>query len=182
MKVDQAKLQQACTLILEAIGENPKREGLLETPRRFAGFWNEFMDYNPGNCDTVFEPFSTDQLVVVSGLRVWSMCEHHLLPFYADVTIGYLTGDKILGLSKFGRIAQQFAHRLQVQERLVSQIADEVKRLTKTPNVAVVAAGEHLCMTMRGVKMPSKFTSSAMLGSFRELPELRHEFMTLAKL
>lgn len=182
MTVDIYKLQQACKLILEAIGEDPSRAGLLETPRRFAGFWEEFVNYDPGNCDTAFETYQTDQLVIASGMRVWSLCEHHLLPFYADITIGYLTGKKILGLSKFGRIAQLYSHQLQVQERLVSGIAEAVQHLAGTKSVAVVAVGEHLCMTMRGVKMPCKFTSSAMLGNFRKLPSLRQEFLSLAKL
>lgn len=180
-KVDIEKLKQACSLILEAIGEDPGREGLLETPRRFAGFWKEFIEYDPGRFETTFEAVQADQLVIVSGLRIWSLCEHHLLPFYADVSIGYLSGERVLGLSKFGRIAQMHAHRLQVQERLVEQIADEVARLVKTDNVAVIATGEHLCMSMRGVKMKSQMTSSAVRGQFRESSLLRQEFMTLAK-
>jgi GTP cyclohydrolase I len=180
MNVDEGKLKEACKLILEAIGEDPAREGLRETPRRFAGFWKEFIDYSPGNYDTTFEAYNTDQLVLVRGLRVWSLCEHHLLPFFADVTIGYLSENKIIGLSKFGRIAQKHAHKLQLQERLVQEIADEIGQVAKTTSVAVVASGEHLCMTMRGIKMPCVFTSSAMSGKFLELATLRAEFLSLS--
>jgi GTP cyclohydrolase I len=180
-KVDNDKLKQACTLILEAIGEDPGREGLLETPRRFAGFWKEFIEYDPGRYGTTFEAVQADQLVIVAGLRVWSLCEHHLLPFYVDVSIGYLSEKRVLGLSKFGRIAQLCAHKLQVQERLVEEIADQVALLVKSPNVAVIATGEHLCMSMRGIKMTAKMTSSAMRGEFRTSPSLRSEFLTLSK-
>jgi len=178
-KVDEQKLRRACQLIIEAIGENPDRAGLIETPRRFAGFWKEFIEYDPGNYDKTFESFQVDQLVMVTGMRVWSLCEHHLLPFYADVSIGYLANKKLLGLSKFGRIAQLQAHRLQIQERLVTEIAGEVSKLAKTDSIGVIATGEHLCMTMRGVRMPCKFTSSEMLGEFRTSPSLRSEFLSL---
>lgn len=178
-RVDHALLMEAAMNILIAIGEDPARPGLERTPTRFANFWKEFIEYNPGNHETVFESVRTDQLVLAKGLRVWSLCEHHLLPFYADIAIGYLASDRILGLSKFGRIAQLFAHRLQIQEQLVDQIAAEVSRLIQTANVAVLATGEHLCMTMRGIQMPCKFTSSAMLGEFRNSPTLRAEFLEL---
>lgn len=167
--------------LLLAIGEDPERPGLLDTPRRFADAWREFVQYDPGNHETTFESISVDQMVVVKKMRVWSYCEHHLLPFYCDVSIAYITQDKVLGLSKFGRIAQKYAHKLQLQERLVSEIAQDVIALAGTPDVAVLAQGEHLCMTMRGIKMPSVMVSSSMNGKFRTLPEARAEFLELVK-
>lgn len=179
--VQKALLEQACKMILMAIGEDPDREGLQETPRRFAGFWKEFTEYDPGKTETTFTAVTVDQMVVVSGLRVWSLCEHHLLPFYCDLTIGYIAEGRILGLSKFGRISQRHAHALQVQERLVTGIAEEISAvLGGNQNVAVLAQGEHLCMTMRGVKMPSVMTSSYLGGAFKDNDRTRAEFMQIA--
>lgn len=168
--------------LLVAIGENPEREGLADTPRRFADSWKEFIEYQPGNTETVFQSITADQMVVVSGLRVWSYCEHHLLPFWCDVSIGYIASEYVLGLSKFARIAHQFAHQLQLQERLVEQIANEVTRVAQTPDVAVIARGEHLCMVMRGVKTGGLMTSSVMRGVFFEDRMARSEFLKLCGL
>lgn len=165
--------------LLIALGENPDRPGLVETPRRWAGWWAEFLDFDPGKMDTTFESVTTDQMVVVSGMRVWSLCEHHLLPFWADVSIGYIATEQVLGLSKFARIAHYYAHRLQLQEQLTHQIADMVADVAETDNVAVMAQGEHLCMTMRGVQTPAKMTSSVTRGLFRSSAEARAEFISL---
>jgi GTP cyclohydrolase I len=178
-KVNYAALQQVCRDLLTALGDDLDRPGIAETPRRFAAMWREFIEYDPGTTDTVFECVSTDQMVVISGMRVWSMCEHHLLPFWCDVSIGYIADDSILGLSKFGRIAHQAAHKLQLQERLCSEIAEAVVAAAKTTNVAVLARGEHLCMTMRGIKTPARMTSSIMRGLFRDDPRARAEFLAL---
>lgn len=179
-RVDTAQLEDLCRTLLVAIGEDPEREGLVDTPRRWAKWWKEFTAYDPGNTSTSFQSIAMDQLVVVGPMRVWSLCEHHILPFWADITIGYLTGDRVLGLSKFARIAHQYAHRLQVQERLVEQIAAEVKHLTGSPDVAVLACGEHLCMTMRGIKTPARMISSAMHGRFLHQDKTRAEFIAIA--
>lgn len=168
--------QAAVRALLIAIGENPDREGLIETPRRVAKFWSEFIEYDPGKTETAFESIKSGQLVVVSGMRVYSLCEHHLLPFWCEVSVAYVADKKVLGLSKFARIAHQFAHRLQVQERLVEQVAQEASRLLGTPDVAVTASGVHTCMTMRGIKTDGVMTSSAMLGKFQKVSELRQEF------
>lgn len=174
--VDHKKLVEIGRELLIAIGENPERQGIKNTPTRFANWWREFIDYDPGNTDVVFESVTTDQLVVVSGMRVWSLCEHHLLPFWCDVSVGYLTGEKVLGLSKFARIAHLCAHRLQIQERLVHQIADEVQSITQTDNVAVVANGVHMCMAMRGIKTPAAMTTSVLRGEFQKRTDLKLEF------
>jgi GTP cyclohydrolase IA len=176
----QHALERICRDLLLAIGEDPDRDGLAGTPRRFADWWREFVAYDAGRTDTAFESVATDQMVVVSGIRVFSLCEHHLLPFWCDVSIGYVARDKVLGLSKFARVAHQFAHRLQVQERLTHQVADEVARLTGSGDVAVLARGNHLCMAMRGIRSPATMTTSVMRGVFRETPSARDEFLRLA--
>jgi GTP cyclohydrolase I len=179
-KVDYTQLHSIGRNLLEAIGEDPTRPGLVDTPRRFADSWREFVEYDPGNIETTFESVTLDQMVVVKGMRVWSMCEHHLLPFWCDVSVGYLTGDKVLGLSKFARIAHKHAHRLQLQERLVEGIATDLKEIVGTENVAVIAEGEHLCMTMRGVRTPARMISSAMYGAFRT-EQARAEFLSIVR-
>lgn len=178
-KVDYPKLLELGRELLIAIGEDPDREGLLDTPRRWADSWREFIEYDPGKTETTFSSASMDQMVCVSGMRVWSLCEHHLLPFYCDVAIGYMAEGKVLGLSKFARIAHQFAHQLQLQERLGQQIADEVTRITGTNDVAVVLKGRHLCMESRGIQTPGVMSSSVMRGAFREEFETRMEFLRM---
>src|SRR5437763_12421528 len=178
-QVDYPRLLALGRELLLAIGEDPEREGLQETPRRWADSWREFMEYDPGTTETTFSSSASDQMVCVSGIRVASLCEHHLLPFWCDVSIGYIPNEKVLGLSKFARIAQQFAHRLQLQERLGEQIADEISRITGTQNVAVVLKGEHYCMTARGIRSPGRMTSSVMRGVFRTESLTRMEFLRL---
>ncbi len=178
-RVDYPRLLALGRELLLAIGEDPEREGLQETPRRWADSWREFMEYDPGTTETTFSSSASDQMVCVSGIRVASLCEHHLLPFWCDVSIGYIPNEKVLGLSKFARIAQQFAHRLQLQEQLGQQIADEITRITGTQNVAVVLKGEHYCMTARGIRSPGRMTSSVMRGVFRTESLTRMEFLRL---
>jgi len=178
-QVDYARVLELGRELLIALGEDPDREGLRDTPRRWADWWREFLEYDPGTTETCFDSISTDQMVAVSGIRVWSLCEHHLIPFWCDVAIGYITQGKVLGLSKFARIAHQFAHRLQLQEQLGQQIADEVSRITGTDDIAVVLKGEHLCMTSRGIRTPGIMASSVMRGVFRSESETRMEFFRL---
>src|SRR6266513_2663250 len=178
-RVDYPRLLALGHELLLAIGEDPEREGLRETPRRWADSWREFIEYDPGTTETTFSSLTSDQLVCVSGIRVASLCEHHLQPFWCEVSIGYIPDEKVLGLSKFARIAHQFAHRLQLQEQLGLQIANEITRITGTENVAVVLKGEHLCMTTRGIRTPGIMTSSVMHGVFRAEFETRMEFLRL---
>jgi len=179
-QVDYETIKSLTRALIVAIGEDPEREGLKETPRRVAAYWREFIEYNPGNFDTTFESVKSDQLVIVTGLRVFSLCEHHLLPFWCNISIGYVTKDKVLGLSKFARIAHKYAHSLQLQERLVQEIALEVQEICSTENVAVLARGKHTCMIMRGVRTDGIMISSYMGGEFRDYIALRAEFMQLA--
>jgi len=177
-KVDHARVKALVTELLEALGEDPKREGLLETPRRIANFWRDFIEYDPGKLDTTFSAITHNQMVCVTGMRVWSMCEHHMLPFWCDISIGYIANDKVLGLSKFARIAHKHAHKLTLQEQLVSDISDELVEILGTEDVAVMAKGEHLCMTMRGIRTPHRMISSALNGKFHN-SEQRMEFLRL---
>ena len=180
-KVSVKRLERIGHNLVLAIGEDPNREGLKMTPNRFARWWKEFIDYDPGTIETTFafESFRTDQMVVCAGVPVFSLCEHHLLPFKCDISMAYIATEHVLGLSKFARVAHKYSHRLQVQERLVHQIADEITAITDARDVAVLARGEHLCMQMRGIKSDGLMSTSVMRGLFRST-DAREEFLTLA--
>jgi GTP cyclohydrolase I len=169
---------------IEAIGENPGREGLLDTPKRAAkalefltsGYRQDLSTIVNG---AVFESES-DEMVVVRDIELYSMCEHHMLPFTGRCHIGYLPNGKVLGLSKFARITDMFARRLQIQENLTREIALAVQEVTGARGVAVVVEARHFCMMMRGVeKQNSTMASSVMLGDFREHQATRSEFLRL---
>ncbi len=154
-------------------------ENTVNTPDRVAAFYLDFLNYTDDNIDTVFDGLMTDQMVAATGIRIWSICKHHLLPFWCDVNIGYLTSNgKLLGLSKLARIAKLHAHKLQLQEYLVVDIADHLESLVG-PDVAVTATGEHLCMTMRGIETEAVIHSQVMRGAFYEQPQTRNEFLAL---
>lgn len=181
MTVNMAQLEVAARLILEAIGEDLDRVGLVDTPRRFAKAWQEFIDYDPGALDTTFEATRADQMIVVRGIPLWSLCEHHLLPFSCTMAVGIIPRDSVLGLSKYARIAQRAAHRLQMQERLVEEVANDLEQISGSPDVAVTAEGLHLCLTTRGVRTPGVMVTSVMRGAFRDEPQTRAEFLGLAR-
>ncbi|WP_406315318.1 GTP cyclohydrolase I [Streptosporangium sp. NBC_01639] len=168
--------------LLIALGEDPHREGLLNTPARVAAWWRDFLSPDPSAMATCFtETHASDQLVVVGGLNVWSLCEHHMLPMKLDAHVGYLADRTVLGLSKFGRIAQRHAGRLQVQERFTRQLADEVAAAIGSEDVAVTVHGVHLCMSMRGVRMEAARTTTLHTGGrFRTDPVLSQQFLTVA--
>ncbi|MER0240445.1 GTP cyclohydrolase I FolE [Streptomyces sp. HSW2009] len=175
------RLEDIARKLLTEIGEDPDREGLRDTPARYARWWREFTSYDPGTIGTLFETTSSGQLVVVSDIKVWSLCEHHLLPFNCSLTIAYRSAKQLLGLSKFARIAHQHAHRLQVQERLVSGISEDIMSITEAPDVAVIGQGEHLCMTMRGIKTVGLMTSTSFHGVFAEDSSARSELLSLVR-
>ena len=177
--VDYDKIQQLGRELLVALGEDPDREGLQDTPRRWASWWREFIEYQPGNTDTSFESVTTGQMVVVSGIRIYSLCEHHLLPFWCDVSIAYIAKDRVLGLSKFARIAHRIAHKLQLQERISNGIADEVQRVTGSSDVAVLVSGVHMCMVMRGIKSGGLVSSLVTRGAFSSQPDTRADFLRM---
>ncbi|MEU0845664.1 GTP cyclohydrolase I FolE [Streptomyces sp. NPDC005962] len=171
-------LEDIARRLLIEIGEDPDRDGLKQTPARFARWWREFSDYDAGEVSTLF-PLVTQQAqtVTVSDVHLWSLCEHHLLPFSCTVAIAYRPIGDVLGLSKFARIAHRHAHRLQIQERLVQDIAAEVSTVSGSPDVAVIAQGEHLCMSMRGIRTPALMTSSVFNGVFDDDGPARQELI-----
>jgi GTP cyclohydrolase IA len=177
--VDVVKVQLLIRELLFALGENPNREGLQQTPARVAKMWQEFLEHDAGKTDTVFEAVTFDQIVVVSPIDVWSFCEHHLLPFRSLVTVGYLADKNIIGLSKIARIVTRHSHKLQIQERLVHEIADDLGATVETKDVAVMARGEHCCMSMRGVQKDATMTTSVLRGIFRHSSDARREFLAI---
>ncbi|WP_412029905.1 GTP cyclohydrolase I FolE [Deinococcus yunweiensis] len=168
---------------LSAIGEDPAREGLLKTPHRVAKAWGFLTaGYSKSLQDAVGDAvFAADgsEMVIVKDIEFYSMCEHHMLPFYGRAHIAYIPDGKILGLSKFARIVDLYSRRLQVQERITTQIADAVQELLAPQGVAVLMEGVHLCMAMRGVqKQNSSTITSAMRGAFKDDSRTRAEFMS----
>lgn len=172
--------------ILEALGEDPEREGLKDTPRRVKKSW-EFLtrgyrqDIKDVINGAIFEE-PCDDMIIVKDIEFYSMCEHHMLPFFGKCHIGYIPKGKILGVSKLARLVDMFARRLQIQERLSRQIAHGISDAIAPEGVGVVIEAQHLCMLMRGVEKQESFmTTSAMLGSFRREQPTRMEFLKLIK-
>jgi GTP cyclohydrolase I len=177
-------LKAAAHQILELVGEDPSREGLKRTPARYAKalkYLTHGYDLDPAEVlrKAVFtEKYS--EMVIVKDIEVFSLCEHHMLPFYGKAHIAYIPDGKIVGLSKLPRVVDCFARRLQVQERLTEQVASTIFEVLKPLGVGVVIEAYHLCMMMRGVEKQSSYTiTSCMLGSFREDRRTRQEFMAL---
>ena len=170
--------------LLKNIGEDPEREGLLKTPHRVGKSWEYFSEGYRLNIDDIINNavFKEDcsEMVVVRDIEFFSMCEHHLIPFFGRAHVGYLPNGKVIGLSKIPRIVDMFSRRLQLQERLTSQIANTLQNVLDPVGVAVVMEGRHLCMQMRGVeKQNSCASTSAMLGQFRKSAETRSEFLSI---
>ncbi|WP_069625391.1 GTP cyclohydrolase I [Streptomyces niveus] len=168
--------------LLVELGEDPAREGLTGTPDRVAAWWKEFLSPEDTPTATCFpESQLRGQLVVVGGMSVWSLCEHHMLPMHLKVTAGYVPDGEVVGLSKFGRIAQHYAGRLQVQERFTRQVAEYLTGVIGREDIAVAVNGVHLCMSMRGVRMEAARTVSGHMGGrFRTDPVLSQQFLTIA--
>lgn len=170
--------------LIEAVGEDPDREGLAGTPRRAARAF-EFLTsgYSRTPAEVVGSAIyesRNDEMVIVRDIEVYSLCEHHLLPFLGRCHVGYLPRGRIMGLSKVARIVDLFARRLQIQENLTAQIAESIKELVEPRGVGVVIEARHLCMMMRGVeKQNSRMTTSCMLGAFRNSSQTRAEFLQL---
>ena len=178
-------LAEAYRTVIETCGENPKREGLLKTPERAAkamAVLTSGMGVDPADilCSALFEE-PNDEMVLVKDIEVYSLCEHHMLPFFGKAHVAYIPDGSIVGLSKIPRVVDAFARRLQVQERLTEQIRDCIQDTLKPKGVAVVVEARHLCMQMRGVeKQNSVTTTSAFTGLFLDDPRTRKEFMGLA--
>jgi GTP cyclohydrolase I len=181
-RIDISEVQSAVLRILQAIGEDPNRDGLKRTPERIARMYAELlsgyqMDPVMVVNDALFD-VKYDEMVIVRDIEFYSLCEHHMLPFMGRVHVAYIPDGKVLGLSKIPRIVDLYAHRLQVQERLTRQIADFIRDLLHPQGVAVVVEALHLCMSMRGVqKHNARLTTSAMHGAFRANLATRQEFL-----
>jgi len=185
-KVDLDKIAKGVRLVLEGIGEDPNRDGLRATPERVADFYAELTEGMWQDAESHIVPLpgdSHDEMVIVKDISIASVCEHHLAPFTGKCHIAYIPkGGRIVGLSKLARIAEVFARRLQVQERLTQQIAQTLFDTLAPIGVMVVIEAEHTCMTLRGVKKPGAVTiTSAVLGGFRKDPRTRAEAMSLIK-
>jgi GTP cyclohydrolase I len=172
--------------LLRAVGEDPAREGLLKTPLRVARALRELTRGYEQDVDAILnEAFFSEhyeEMVILKDIELYSLCEHHLLPFFGKCHVGYLPDGKILGLSKIARLVDAFARRLQVQERLTTQIAETLMRALEPKGVGVIVEARHLCMTMRGAeKQHSVAITSAMLGHFRKDEKTRSEFLTLVR-
>ena len=184
--MDKERIQNAVREILIAVGENPDREGLLETPKRVANMYEEIfagLTEDPKQHIKLFNEQSNDEMVIVKDIPFYSMCEHHLLPFFGKAHIGYIPSDnKIIGLSKLARIVDNFAKKPQVQERLTSDIADFLNVNLHPKGVAVIIEAEHMCMTMRGARAAgSKTQTSALRGIMRTDAKTRAEVLSLLK-
>ncbi|MDE2750911.1 MAG: GTP cyclohydrolase I FolE [Chloroflexota bacterium] len=180
--VDEGAVRDATLSLLYAIGEDPAREGLTDTPRRVARAYTELVSgYTTDPVELVNNAIfdiDCDDMVIVSNIEYYSLCEHHMLPFLGHAHVAYLPNRKIVGLSKIPRIVDMFSRRLQVQERLTRQIAEFLVEVLDPRGVAVVMTARHMCSMIRGVmKHDSNMTTSAMLGDFRNKPSTRHEFL-----
>lgn len=178
----QSALERIGLNLIETLGYDPMSERLRDTPARWARWWQELLSSDDTTrLDSTFEIAESGRLVLVSGMRMWSICEHHLLPFSVSTSIGYVPHGRVLGLSKFARLSVRAAHGLQLQERLASEIADATCKLARSPDVAVLLYGRHTCMEARGARMPATTTSLITRGAFETDPLLRAEFIALQK-
>jgi len=180
-------MEELIAQLLRELGEDPRREGLEKTPERVAAalrFLTSGYRIDLGDVlnDAIFTADRYDEMVIVKDIDCFSLCEHHLLPFFGKAHVAYIPNRKIIGLSKLARLVEMWSRRLQTQERLTTQIAESLQQALRPRGVAVVIEAVHLCMLMRGVeKQNSKAVTSAMLGGFRDRPETRAEFLELLR-
>ena len=182
--MNQQRIQELIRQLLIEIGEDPDREGLIRTPERVARTWAElttgYRDDPRGAVNGAIFKSEANNMIIARDIEVYSMCEHHLLPFFGVCHIGYIATTKVLGVSKLARIVDHFSRRLQIQERLTAQIAREIQGSVDAEGVGVVMECRHLCMMMRGVeKQRSVMTTSSVLGSFHDVQATRLEFLNL---
>ena len=183
--VDHKKVEQAIRLLLEGIGEDPDREGLAETPDRIARMYEEICGgMNEDAAEHLKKTFTAEnnEMVVEKDITFYSMCEHHMLPFYGKVHIAYIPDGKVVGLSKLARTVEVFARRLQLQEQLTGQIADALMEYMQPKGALVMVEAEHMCMTMRGIKKPGSKTMTVITrGEFKNNIELQKQFLAMVK-
>lgn len=183
--IDKEKIIEGVKLIIEGIGEDPNREGLLETPDRIARMYEEIfsgLNKNAEEClSKTFEAYGED-IVIEKDITFYSMCEHHFVPFYGKVHIAYIPNGRVVGLSKLARCVEIYSKKPQLQEKLTAEIADSIMEYLDAKGVMVCIEGEHMCMTMRGVKKPgTKTVTTTYRGMFKEDRELRKEVLSLIK-
>ena len=183
-KINIKKIQELTKELLIHIGEDPDREGILRTPERVAKAWEYFVSGYTQNLDLIINNAvfaeNYDEMVTIKDIDYFSLCEHHLLPFFGKAHVAYFPNGKIIGLSKIPRIVNMFSHRLQVQERMTQQIAETLNDVLAPKGVAVVLEGEHMCMQMRGVEKQNSYaTTSFMMGFFRQDSKTRDEFLKI---
>ena len=183
--MDKKKIEEGVRLILEGIGEDTQREGLKDTPYRISNMCEEiFGGYGKDASEPLSRTFTseTGDIVIEKGISFYSVCEHHLLPFFGDVFIGYIPDGRVVGLSKLARTVEIYARRAQIQEQMTTQIAEAIQRELDPKGVIVVAHAEHLCMSMRGVKKPgTKTMTYKTTGCFTEDEELRKLFFSMIR-
>jgi GTP cyclohydrolase I len=181
--LDRPRLEGVIKEFLLAIGEDPAREGLRDTPRRIAEMYQEILGglaIDPTEYLKVGFEVAHDEMVILRDVPFYSICEHHFLPFHGEAHVGYVPDGRVVGISKLARVVEAFARRPQIQEQLTSQIAEAIMDALQPDGVAVVIEAEHLCMTMRGVKKPgSRMVTSAMRGQFKRSSVTRAEFLSL---
>jgi GTP cyclohydrolase I len=183
VRINQGAIEESVREILVNIGEDPQREGLLKTPNRVARMYEEltagyYTDADELINGAIFNVDYSDEMVVVKDIDFYSMCEHHMLPFYGKVHVAYIPNSKVIGLSKIPRLVEMFARRLQIQEQMTSQIANLLMEKLDAQGVAVMVEGAHMCAMMRGVKNENtRMTTSRYLGKFKEHKSLRKEFL-----
>ena len=184
--IDQEKIREAVKLLLQGIGEDTEREGLLETPDRIARMYGEICGGMEEDASEILsKTFAAEnsEMVLERDIVFYSLCEHHMLPFFGKVHIAYIPEGKIVGLSKLARCVEVYAKRLQLQERMTEQIAEAVMKYLAPKGVMVLTEAEHMCMTMRGIKKPgSKTVTYAAKGAFEDHPELQQQFFRLLKI
>ncbi len=183
--IDKSKVEQAIELLLEGIGEDVNREGLIETPQRIAAMYEEIyggMDMDPAEILKKRFKVTGSEIVIEKNITFYSTCEHHLLPFYGQVHIAYIPDGEVVGLSKLARLVEVYAKRPQIQEQMTAQIADALMDNLHPKGVMVMAEAEHMCMTMRGIKKPgSKTQTIATRGEFKDNDSLKKQFFEMIK-
>jgi GTP cyclohydrolase IA len=183
--IDLGRIERAIAEVIEAVGEDPSREGLRETPSRVARMFAELFEglhTDPREELRVVFEAGHDEMVILRDIPFYSVCEHHFMPFHGVAAIGYIPDGRVVGLSKLARLLEGYARRPQLQERLTGQVADALMETVKPDGVAVVIEAEHLCMTQRGVKKPgSRMVTSATRGQFRQNQVTRAEFLSLVR-
>lgn len=179
-EINEAPAEDSIIRLLQAIGENPKREGLLDTPTRHLKYLKEFLNPPQFNL-TTFSKENYDEMIIVKDIEFYSLCEHHILPFFGKGTIAYIPNENILGLSKLPRVLEMFSRRLQNQERITKQVCEYIQDKINPKGVAVSLTARHLCMEMRGVKKQANTTTNKLIGVFKEDFKCRQEFFNILK-